>query len=40
MGNKIYSKTLILKLKEPIKLKCGKILDNIEIAYDGMEIEV
>ena len=34
MGNKIYSETLILKLKEPLKLKCGKTLNNIEIAYE------
>jgi len=34
MGNKEYSQTQILKIKEPMTLKSGKTLDNIEIAYE------
>ena len=34
MGNIEYSQTKILKLKEPLTLKSGKVLDNIEIAYE------
>ena len=34
MGNIEYSQTQILKIKEPMTLKSGKTLDNIEIAYE------
>ncbi len=34
MGNKIYSETKYLKIKEPTKLKSGKILKSIDIAYE------
>ena len=34
MGNINYSETKILKIKEPITLKSGKVLENIEIAYE------
>ena len=34
MGNKLYSETKILKINEPITLKSGKVLKNIDIAYE------
>ena len=34
MGNKLYSETKILKIKEPITLKSGKTLNAVDIAYE------
>ena len=34
MGNINFSETKILKIKEPTTLKSGKVLKNIEIAYE------
>ena len=34
MGNIKYSETKLLKIKEPTTLKSGKVLQNIDIAYE------
>ena len=34
MGNVNYSETKILKIKEPITLKSGKVLPNVDVAYE------
>ena len=34
MGNVNYSETKILKIKEPIILKSGKVLSNVDVAYE------
>ena len=34
MGNIEYSETKTLKIKEPITLKSGKILNSVDIAYE------
>lgn len=34
MGNKLYSETKILKIKEPTTLKSGRVLKNIDVAYE------
>lgn len=34
MGNINYSETKILKIKEPITLKSGKVLSNVDVAYE------
>ena len=34
MGNKIFTETKTLKIKEPITLKSGKVLEGVEVAYE------
>ena len=34
MGNINFSETKTLRVKEPLQLKSGKILDKFEIAYE------